>query len=895
MSSRCPHIMMSFHATRPQPSGSPALVRTILGALVCAVFVMLAVGGCEDTNNTENTIQNNTDGTDGTDDTGGNGGTDGGTDSTNDTGGTGGTDGNGGTDGTNDTGGTDGNGGGTDGNGGTDSTNDTGGTGGTDGTDDTPNQNTESFNLKVTVTANPQDPLTDGDVTLIATITNEGTSDSVATTLQWYSSPDATVTSADNPIGDSAEIKALAPQGTRTFSTTASTPSHSGAYYYRACAIASSAPHSGKRCGSVQVHVTPQAPTYTCASGTAKSGIPAGDTDVEYCIEPSVTLHSDQDEYAHITSNGRSTESTYQITVDTEAHHAWRLYFVLSNGGQNITTTPTVKTLSLPDGATDGPDIPDLDVLGDSSLSLARQHGDALPSQNEYTHFHTHLDTLYNIEDAPAPRAPIRTADTKSQNQLAVPAYAVGDTDDIYTAIGDTTYNATARLVRTVGAKTLVIWTAPNVYSGCTGNDCLELLLTDTDIVEIADKFLQSGEDNDIYDWVTAITGPEWGPHPCSLDGVNVDCVNYIPSNDNTIHIFLYDVEEDRAYRRGTLGHYRFTNSYKKNGVSCSESPNDKSCYIPTSNEKLLLYIDAPFAKDKTGGAAAAANRHGVYFALAHELQHMIHYYQRILIGKRRNTTWLNEQFSLMIEDLIAQRLYNSYSTNTYAFARRDPRGLTTPDAGIYPTCANRIYDYAQTPYWGVSRWENKFINYSVNYAFGAYMLRNYSNSNTQFFKRAYQSGNDDMLALVDAAQGVDSSVTESSLIERWGISVLLSDQERATLGYRYNFGFDGYATPSSTLGSINYYNYGRELSFSFPSCLPNSDLSGPALHAFRSTDTVRTTLSNQQFGHSFLIVAAAQNVDGSAVFEVTLPPHGSLAVVAKREKTHGPSFFPSQ
>ena len=71
-------------------------------------------------------------------------------------------------------------------------------------------------------------------------------------------------------------------------------------------------------------------------------------------------------------------------------------------------------------------------------------------------------------------------------------------------------------------------------------------------------------------------------------------------------------------------------------GYRAQRAPTDKSCYIPTSNEKLLLYIDAPFAKDKTGGAAAAANRHGVYFALAHELQHMIHYYQRILIGKRR-------------------------------------------------------------------------------------------------------------------------------------------------------------------------------------------------------------------------------------------------------------------
>ena len=36
------------------------------------------------------------------------------------------------------------------------------------------------------------------------------------------------------------------------------------------------------------------------------------------------------------------------------------------------------------------------------------------------------------------------------------------------------------------------------------------------------------------------------------------------------------------------------------------------------------------------------------------------------------------------------------------------------------------------------------------------------------------------MSALIDAAQSVDSSVTEASLIERWGISVLLSDQERA-------------------------------------------------------------------------------------------------------------------
>ena len=70
--------------------------------------------------------------------------------------------------------------------------------------------------------------------TLSATVTNAGDRAAVATTLRYYQSTDATITSADTELGTD-DISALAAAGTSDQSIDLTAPSETGTYYYGAC------------------------------------------------------------------------------------------------------------------------------------------------------------------------------------------------------------------------------------------------------------------------------------------------------------------------------------------------------------------------------------------------------------------------------------------------------------------------------------------------------------------------------------------------------------------------------------------------------------------------------------------------------------------------------------
>ena len=93
---------------------------------------------------------------------------------------------------------------------------------------------------------------------------------------------------------------------------------------------------------------------------------------------------------------------------------------------------------------------------------------------------------------------------------------------------------ATNRLVREVGGKTLSIWVANDSWT-TTGSKTY--LVTDEMVTALADYFLQSGEANDITDWVTPMLGEPWGPHNYS---------NLI-DDDDSVTILLYDIDNDDA------------------------------------------------------------------------------------------------------------------------------------------------------------------------------------------------------------------------------------------------------------------------------------------------------------------------------------------------------------
>ena len=67
-----------------------------------------------------------------------------------------------------------------------------------------------------------------------ATVSNAGDGASAVTTLRYYRSTDATVTTSDTAVGTDAVV-ALAASGTSTESIDLTAPASAGTYYYGAC------------------------------------------------------------------------------------------------------------------------------------------------------------------------------------------------------------------------------------------------------------------------------------------------------------------------------------------------------------------------------------------------------------------------------------------------------------------------------------------------------------------------------------------------------------------------------------------------------------------------------------------------------------------------------------
>jgi len=145
--------------------------------------------------------------------------------------------------------------------------------------------------------------------------------------------------------------------------------------------------------------------------------------------------------------------------------------------------------------------------------------------------------------------------------------------------------------------------------------------------------------------------GSEWNP------GVD---------NDPRIHIFLGDVP-------GVSGYFYSANEYSR-------------LINPCSNEKEMFYININ---------AVSLGSEDLYVTLAHEFQHMIHWYH-----DANEETWVNEGLSNLAVEL------NKYGTAdiTYAFSRQPDTQLNT---------------WAEAP-------EHTFPHYAASYLFMSYFLERF-------------------------------------------------------------------------------------------------------------------------------------------------------------------------
>ena len=118
-------------------------------------------------------------------------------------------------------------------------------------------EDNENPDLEVgTPTVSDTSPVTGGTFTLSASVSNTGDGESAATTLRYYQSTDATITTDDTEVGTDA-VGALSASGTSAKSMSPTAPSEVGTYYYGACvdAVADESDTANNCSSAVQVDV----------------------------------------------------------------------------------------------------------------------------------------------------------------------------------------------------------------------------------------------------------------------------------------------------------------------------------------------------------------------------------------------------------------------------------------------------------------------------------------------------------------------------------------------------------------------------------------------------------------------------------------------------------------
>ncbi len=382
---------------------------------------------------------------------------------------------------------------------------------------------------------------------------------------------------------------------------------------------------------------------------------------------------------------------------------------------------------------------------------------------------------------------------------------------------------ATARKVVTDGTVTAALWVADSEWHAQCGG--AEKCVTQEMVDATAQRFLRPGAGNDIYDWVTNVFGAPWGPYDPPPPEEELALIP--PEAAGEIHILLFDVEDDgipEPDESRIIGFFWGVHSVIRQ---------DDDRLFRFSNERLLFVLDSALLAARTGETWEVTDGwpSTVIGTLAHEFQHMIHFYQKIVLRDAASATWLNEMASEVAEDLIADKLVIG-----------GPRGVAhdDPTAGEPGNRRGRLPRFNFFNDIRVTIWERSLANYSINYALGAYLARTYG---AELFSRIVQSDAYGIEAIMGALRGLGYDVSFEDVLANWAVATLLSDNTAAPAPHRYNTGTWTRSHVGSIeyrLGSIDLFNYawlppGASVEGLTTEQVRRMALFGPYLHSLRT------------------------------------------------------------
>ena len=190
-----------------------------------------------------------------------------------------------------------------------------------------------------TPTVSDATPETGASFTLSATVSNAGDGESPATTLRYYQSTDATITTSDASVGTD-DVGVLSASGTSEESISLTAPSP-GTYYYGACvdAVTDESDTTNNCSDSVQVTVSEpeqSAPSVEISAEDDKEWAPVGDT-----VDLSARVLDDEGEEVTGTTVTWSSSNTGVATVSSSG-----VMTAVGEGTVTLTATATVSSSS---------------------------------------------------------------------------------------------------------------------------------------------------------------------------------------------------------------------------------------------------------------------------------------------------------------------------------------------------------------------------------------------------------------------------------------------------------------------------------------------------------------------------------------------------------------------
>ena len=249
--------------------------------------------------------------------------------------------------------------------------------------------------------------------------------------------------------------------------------------------------------------------------------------------------------------------------------------------------------------------------------------------------------------------------------------------------------------------------------------------------------------------------------------------------------------------------------------------------------------------------------------ALAHEYQHMIQYYQKLVRHRIRfgpDYQWIQEMCSMVVEDMIAEKI----------MLGDGPRGVAydDPTAGPAPNHHDLFALYNFHNDWQASTWAGLRTHYAINYALGAYLARTYGLS---LFRDIVQNDQSGIQAIEAALRAQGLTMSFGEVLQDWAVANLLSDNTSAPFPYRYNSGTwftSEVGGETYRLGSVNLFNY-RYYG-------ENDYLDGPRFYSL-----AQFAGKGPQPPHSNRYIALGRD-SGAVRLRVTVAPGNRITVVVK-------------